>query len=379
MNWRKILIFLIVLALPVAALAETWVVSTKGGRSLNLRSPENQSVIGHIPNGTQLEPDPELSDEINAYVTYGGQSGYVRWEYLRRADPTQAPAQASGDSWEDMISGRPGSGSSAQAATPTPVPTPAPTPAPQEPAPDSLETGEHRVQVFGATVQFADANGKGYGDTYDFVSFDGETGVVIRAVVPKKQKLSYWIINGVRYDFSTTPKYMTVLHLTEDLTVEAVFSKTEPVSLRSDETIQATRTGDRLIVDTINAQLCHLKKSGKNGGGGWITSFEFTQDYVNRATKEMETGGQISVRVKARVPGGKKVIGWKFNETEFRFPTTVNSFFSRKLNVSMTYEPIYGKAAPAVTTRVPGQVYPAPTTPHKYVTYDGDPTYIYFN
>ena len=74
-----------------AALGDTWYVYTKNGKTLNLRSEYDNSVIGYIPFGTPLTPDEEKSTETSAYVTYGGQSGYVRWNYLVRTKPTKNP------------------------------------------------------------------------------------------------------------------------------------------------------------------------------------------------------------------------------------------------------------------------------------------------
>ena len=77
--------------LAVSALGDTWYVYTKNGKTLNLRSEYDNSVIGYIPFGTALVPDEEKSTETSAYVTYGGQSGYVRWNYLVRTRPTKNP------------------------------------------------------------------------------------------------------------------------------------------------------------------------------------------------------------------------------------------------------------------------------------------------
>ena len=73
---------LLVPALPVQA--ETWYVYTKNGKTLNLRDEYTNKVIGNIPYGTALEPDPGKSTEKAAYVTYKGISGFVKWEFLQK-------------------------------------------------------------------------------------------------------------------------------------------------------------------------------------------------------------------------------------------------------------------------------------------------------
>ena len=92
----------LLLAVSAAASADTFYVYTENGKTLNLRSATNNSVIANIPYGTALEPDSELSTETAAYVTYKDKSGYVKWKYLvkekpapkKRAAATAAPEAA---------------------------------------------------------------------------------------------------------------------------------------------------------------------------------------------------------------------------------------------------------------------------------------------
>ena len=217
-----------------------------------------------------------------------------------------------------------------------------------------METGEFQVRVFGGSVQFATDKGRPSGDAWELLSFDGTANLYVTASIPKGKALACWIINGVRYDFTALPKKFAILNVAEDLVIEAVLKKAQPLTQRTAEAIEAGRTGDLLMVRTVRAQLCHMLNDTK-GGGGWITETDFTEDYLNRATKERETGGRITVKVKALVPDGKKVTGWRFNDMEFRFGTTVRSFVVRNLDRSMVYEPIFGKAESEATT-VPGTV-----------------------
>ena len=78
-----------------AACAETFYVYTENGKTLNLRSATDNKVIANIPYGTALEPDDALSTETAAYVTYKGESGYVKWKYLVREKPAARKKTAS--------------------------------------------------------------------------------------------------------------------------------------------------------------------------------------------------------------------------------------------------------------------------------------------
>lgn len=88
---KKLLLYtvivLLILSAALPALAGTCYVKTPNGKTVNMRSPEDNSVLAHIPYGTQLAFDDNLSTEVVAYVTYDGQKGYVRWSYLSNTDP----------------------------------------------------------------------------------------------------------------------------------------------------------------------------------------------------------------------------------------------------------------------------------------------------
>lgn len=86
-RWIALLLLLVLTAGIVSAYAEIWYVYTKNGKTLNLRSEKDNSVIAHIPYGTALSPDPGKSTELAAYVTYNGKSGYVKWNYLVKEKP----------------------------------------------------------------------------------------------------------------------------------------------------------------------------------------------------------------------------------------------------------------------------------------------------
>ena len=295
----------------IPAMADTYYVYTENGKTLNLRSPVDNSVIGHIPYGTALEPDPSLSTETAAYVTYKGTSGYVKWSFLVKNPP------------------KPKNGSNAQ----PPVQN------------QSAGEGSITIQAVGCTISYASGGG-----SYSEVSYD--TPVKLKIAAPKKP--AYWVINGVRYDFEPNiPSSFTLDNALESMTIEAVMKKETSSTLLSADQIQQIRTDEQLIVETIHAELCHLNAK-HSGGGGWITSFDFTEDYINRATKKTEEGGQVTIRVQAKIPKGKKISYWLFNEAKIDFNTNVTKFVVCTLNTSMTYEPVFGSGSKA--TEAPSAV-----------------------
>ncbi len=331
------------------AAAETWYVYTPNGKMLNLRDPHSNNVIGRIPNGTALEPDENLSTETAAYVTYNGMSGFVKWTFLQRANPT------------------PSANSTTVAITPPLVTPVLVTPAPAAPTQEVLyrrgdkasqegpQVYQFEISVQGAFIQYANAKNKGEGQMYETLAVDSTDNIVITADVPRGTRIDYWVINGFRYDFSKTVKSIRMTEMDEDYVVEVVYTKSHSKTLFSEEDIEAARTDDVKEIRTVNAKLCHVSEKLRRGGG-WLTEFDFTNDYINRVTKKTEPGGQITAYVKANVTSSKKVTGWKFNETKLYPNSTVNYFIVHTLGRSMIYEPIFVKVrkTDAPPTRKPG-------------------------
>ena len=320
-----------------AALADTYYVRSEGGAGLSLRDEATNEVLATLPDGTALSPDPNKSTDVCAYVTYGGQSGLVLWRYLTRTAPDGAPAPAPADSWS----------APAPAAAPDRVP------------------GTFELRAVGAAIQRANDRNKAAGDVYTSMTVTPEDSVVVTAVIPKGHRIDYWVINGVRYDFLKTIKYLRLTNIDADYTFEVVYTKS------ASETLHAAvpEADGRRVLQVIHGEFCHLKSETK-GAGGWITMQDFTDDYRNRATGLQEQGGQVTAKVRAVIPRGKRVAGWKFNEMEVYPAIAFTQFIVRRLDASMTYEPIFGdkfEAPPTVTTPWRNQYVP-PT-----VIYPQDP------
>ena len=327
---RLLALLMLIMLFTVSVQAETWYVNTPNGKTLNLRSPINNAVIGNIPYGTRLETDDLMSTETAAYVTWGGLSGFVKWNFLVKEPPVSKYGAK---------------------ATAQPIVTPTPKPEYMLPTDgDGLIT----IQAYGAYIEYNSNKGKG---KFSAVSYDTPVKLNVTADVPKGRSIDYWVIDGVRYDFkSRIPTSFTIDNATDNMIVEAVLKNQRSLTMRTEEAIQQTRTGETLIVNTIHAKLCHIRDDLK-GAGGWMTSFNFTNDYTNRATGKFETGGRVTVRVKATIPKGKKISYWKFDDVKIDFDKNVTEMIVYDLNVSKTYEPIFTKTKTS-TTRPPLQLVP---------------------
>ena len=322
-KWFALLLCAMLLLSVCPALADTYYVVTGDGSPLSLRDEVTNEVLTAIPYGVPVVPDPDKSTDICAYVSFGGQSGLVLWRYLSRTHPALLP--------------------DTNAPQPTEEPA-APTAAPEP----RLPAGSYQLTVTGALIQPAGTSQAG---VTSMVVTEADN-VVITAQIPKNAKIEGWIINGVHYDFRKTVRILRMTKFDTDFNIEVLYSGIPSETLLTPEAIQAARTGEQLVVETRRAQLSHIKSNG-HSGGGWMRSFDFTDDYKNLATGASEKGGQISIRVQAessekrRSANGtysvpKLVQGWKFNKTEVYPNVNVPEFVVRGLNVSMVYEPILG-------------------------------------
>ncbi|MBQ6173242.1 MAG: hypothetical protein IJK28_01305 [Clostridia bacterium] len=323
---RFLAVLLSACLLAGAALAETFYVKQDLESPLSLRDEFTNEILTVIPAGTALEPDGEKSSDLFAYVTYGGLSGYVLWNGLTRTPP-ETPEPPSAET------------PAAQTPDPGTPPPPAETPPPPATGTDLVPSVSRVVTAVNATIRRTNEKNKAVGDSYDTLTVSPEDSVLVTATIPRGKSIDYWVINGVSYRFSGTVKSIRLTGFDRSWTLEAVLKKTDPQTLHTAEDRPPLGEGERKVIRVEGGDLCHMKNRS-TGGGGWIESFDFTYDYENRATGAEEHGGQVTCKVRAAVPRGRKILGWRFGGTEFYPSPATKSFVVEALDTAMTYAPI---------------------------------------
>ena len=166
---RLLTLVMVFILFATGVQAGTWYVYTPNGKSLNLRSPANNAVIGNIPYGTQLETDDLLSSETAAYVNWGGKAGFVKWNFLVKDPP---PSKG---------------GTTTVAKSKAPA-----TPKPETMLPTDGD-GFVTIQAFGAYIEYNGNKSKG---KFSAVSYDTPVKVKVTADIPKGRSIDYWVIDG---------------------------------------------------------------------------------------------------------------------------------------------------------------------------------------
>ncbi|MDO4483763.1 MAG: hypothetical protein Q4C54_04825 [Clostridia bacterium] len=190
-----------------------------------------------------------------------------------------------------------------------------------------IEAGRVTITTVGCKVK---VSGSGKSETTATVD-KGKNKLVIKA--DKPSKVDYWVINGVRYDFSKVPTQMTITNLAEDMTVEAVVKKGTATTLLTEAQLKDEGKGGSKTVNATNASMKFVNSKGKVGGKKF-TTFDFTEAYKNTYTKKEQEGGVITLRVTAK----KKTYNWVFNGTKIKFNQRVSGFLVTNLNTSMSWE-----------------------------------------
>lgn len=191
--------------------------------------------------------------------------------------------------------------------------------------------GGSSITVVGCTI--TKGNTKGLTN----LNFSGSVNVKIVA----NKTPAYWVINGTRFDFKPVPKTITITGLSRSVSIEAVMKGKKATTLVSADEIQAMRTGATLTVSAgKGAQMCHVNSSHL-GKGGWFRTFDFTNDFQNKATKRTESGGRVTVRVKGVAPEGKGIAGYTFMGATWSFGAAVSQFLVTNLRESMRFDATY--------------------------------------
>ena len=241
--------------------------------------------------------------------------------------------------------------------SPEPIaqPTPEPTPEPQE------EKTPVVIKAIGATLQHLNGDGIGDGQTYTELDFTddyrnpltgkrckgGVAAFKVTADNPHSDAIDYWVFNGVRYNFMTAVRFITIGNLKESLTIEVVYKNKKSTTRLTSEEIQAARTGETLIVKGVNAKVS-LVKNNYTRVGPYYSSFDFTEDYKNPETHRTIKGGSIDAKIVANIDTQKleKVTYWSFNQVTVVLGSNVNTFSVHGLNRSMTYTAHIGTKTP---------------------------------
>ena len=184
-----IILMLLLVSVCVSAFAETQYVKTPNGKTVNMRDRDHK-VIARIPYGTALTPIADECTDTVACVTYEGVKGYVDWKYLVTEKPAPYRKTAASEQEE-----------------------------PAEPA--VYGEGQYSVSVSGGVLQFQNKKGKATGAKYSEVKFDEPVSLVVTASVPKKKKIDYWVINGVK--LQSNKKSFGILLEEGDNVIEIVF------------------------------------------------------------------------------------------------------------------------------------------------------------
>lgn len=199
------------------------------------------------------------------------------------------------------------------------------------------DQGQPVVRAVNCSIQFVDNNNTPTGAKMTEIAVTN--GLEI-AVTASGKNVHSWLLNGVRYEFEDVVTRIFFRNVTEGFTIEPIIDG-NPQTQKTAEQIQAARTGETLIVKSINAYM-HLL-NGKSTGGSSFREFDFTNDYLNEATGSREMGGQVSVKVQSKVPEGYEMYGWRFNDMRLTFNGEVKFFHVFGLDRSMEYEPLLSK------------------------------------
>ena len=314
---KKILCALLALTLILSgiAMAEDGIVicldcSVNGQTSVSFNGTATMTAIASVPEGQTL-----TGWALNGSTVEGENNMWLVFE-------------ASGNTVVQALL----SSGEAEPENPTNPVLPAEPDEPDEPEEEDVIT----VKAVGAHLQKLNAAEMAEGESMTEMTFEGKAAFRVTSDDPHQSKIDYWVINGVRYDFINTVKFLTVTDLSYDMLIECVYKKGTSRTLNS-----AAGEADKLVVSCENAKMAHVK--GTSGtAGGYFTEFDFTNEYKNAASGKTVPGGKITVKVTST--GSSRVMGWEFNKAKLRFSSEIRAFFVRDLNACMHYKPIYGEA-----------------------------------
>lgn len=206
------------------------------------------------------------------------------------------------------------------------------------------------VQTIGATLQYLDKNNLGSGDSYTELDFThewtnpvtkktsaaGSGSFKVTADYPHSDRIDYWVIDGVRYDFNICVKTMNIRNLDRSMTIECVYKNQKSVTLNNPEYLRTPEAGEPLVVKSANSKMRHVKNTS-TGDAKAFTEFDFSSAYKNAATGKTVSNGTIDLKVTANATGDTKVKSWEINGVSIVFNSAVNYMILHGLNTSTEF------------------------------------------
>lgn len=242
-----------------------------------------------------------------------------------------------------------------------PETTPEPTPAPAEDGAQAEWTDVDAqtraasedaltLRAVNAVIRFLDANGRPAGEEYTDFDFSAayanpvtgescEAGTLTARIIAdesRKDDIDYWMIDGVPFYFSSKVWFITVEGLDQGMTFEVVYKGEEPTTAKASGTV-----AEALVLSGYNARVQFVNDK-REPDGKRFKSIDFTGEYTNLATKETLPGGEISARIDALLPDGKRVVAWEINGVTFRFNIGPRYITVMGLDKAMHFEPKFG-------------------------------------
>ncbi len=170
----------------------------------------------------------------------------------------------------------------------------------------------------------------------------GAIDCYVTAVIPRKAKVDYWLINGVKYQFPENDiTKFRILGLNEATTIEAVFKGMTPsYGLSRDPRAEELEYQAPHVMRCINCWGQFMNEKEKPSGREY-PEFDFDGDYVNPVTGQQCPGGLLDIFLGTKPPRGSTVSTWIINDVWYQFPQTVKSIRVQDLDEATLYEVLY--------------------------------------
>ena len=184
----------------------------------------------------------------------------------------------------------------------------------------------------------------------------GTLSCYVTAVIPKKAQVDYWLINGVKYEFTeSTVNKFRILDLNEATTIEVVFKGTSPTN-------QSARpaAAEELVYQAPHVMRCincwgQFMNAYNNPMGKEYKELDFDKAYTNPVTKKKLAGGHLDIFISTKLPKNCRVESWIINDVKYQFPVTVLKFRVTGLDEATTYEVRFGSVG-SKASPTPGRI-----------------------